>query len=237
MSQERKVAIVTGASRGIGAAIVAGYRERGFAVVGTARNIARSHDELVVAVPGDIRERATAARVVAAAKERFGRIDTLVNNAGIFVAKPFVEYTPADFTAVTETNVSAIFHMTQLALPDMLARKAGHIVNITASLADQPRADVPAALAILTKGGLAALTRGLAIELAKRGVRVNAVSPGVIKTAMYAPASHDALAKLHPIGRMGEPEEIAAAVLYLEGSSFITGEILHVDGGMAAGIG
>ena len=237
MSQERRVAIVTGASQGIGAALVAGYRARGFAVVGTARSLAPSRDELVVAVPGDIRERVTAEKVVAAARERFGRIDTLVNNAGVFVAKPFVEYTRAEFATVTETNVAAIFHLTQLALPDMLARKAGHIVNITASLAEQPRADVPAALAALTKGGLASLTRSLAIELAKAGVRVNAVSPGVIKTPMHPPSTHDALAKLHPIGRMGEPKDIVDAVLYLEDSPFVTGEILHVDGGMAAGIG
>src|SRR6185295_3129158 len=127
-----------------------GYRERGFHVVATARSIGPSRDELVVAVPGDIRERATAEKVVAAAKERFGRIDTLVNNAGIFVAKPFVEYTAEEYATVTETNATGVFHMTQLALPEMLARKSGHIVNITAALADQPRADVPAALAALT---------------------------------------------------------------------------------------
>jgi NAD(P)-dependent dehydrogenase (short-subunit alcohol dehydrogenase family) len=237
MNNERRVAIITGASQGIGAALVAGYRERGFAVVGTARSLAPSRDELVVAVPGDIRDRATAEQVVAAAKARFGRIDTLVNNAGVFVAKPFVAYTTAELATVTDTNVTGIFHLTQLALPDMLARQAGHIVNITASLAEQPRADVPAALAALTKGGLAALTRALAIELAKTGVRVNAVSPGVIKTPMHAAATHGFLAGLHPVGRIGEPKDIVDAVLYLEGAPFVTGEILHVDGGMTAGIG
>lgn len=237
MSEERKVAIVTGASQGLGAAIVAGYRRQGFCVVATARNISPSHDDLVVAVPGDVRQRATAQKVVAAAKERFGRIDTLVNNAGVFVAKPFVDYTPEELATVTETNVTGLFHMTQLALPHMLARNAGHIVNITASLAEQPRADVPAALAPLTKGGVNALTRALAIEFAKRGVRVNGVAPGTIRTPMHAASTYEFLARLQPVGRMGEANDIVDAVLYLENAPFVTGEILHVDGGMAAGIG
>ncbi|APR80392.1 3-oxoacyl-[acyl-carrier protein] reductase [Minicystis rosea] len=237
MSHEQKVVIVTGASQGIGAGLVAGFRERGYGVVATSRNIARHDDDQVVTVAGDIRDRATAARVVAAAKERFGRIDTLVNNAGIFVPKPFVEYTQEDFDGVTGINVTGVFHITQLALVEMLARGRGHVVNITAALVEQPRADIPAGLASLTKGGLDALTTALAIEHAKKGIRVNAVAPGVIETPMHDPASHDALAKLHPLRRMGVVKDVVDAVLYLDAAPFVTGEILHVDGGMAAGIG
>jgi NAD(P)-dependent dehydrogenase (short-subunit alcohol dehydrogenase family) len=237
MDNAQRVAIVTGASRGIGAGLVAGYRKLGFRVVATSRTIAPSNDEQVFAIAGDIRERATAQRVVTAAKERFGRVDTLVNNAGIFIAKPFVEYTQEDFYAVTETNVTGLFHVTQLALAELLAQRSGHIVNITASLVDQPLASVPAGLAALTKGGLNGLTKSLAIEVAKRGVRVNAVAPGIIKTPMHAPATHEFLAKLMPMGRIGDVQDIVDAVLYLEAASFVTGEIIHVDGGEAAGIG
>jgi NAD(P)-dependent dehydrogenase (short-subunit alcohol dehydrogenase family) len=237
MSNTHRVAIVTGASRGIGAGLVQGYRRLGFRVVATSRSIAPSNDEQVLAIAGDIRDRATAQKVVAAAKERFGRIDTLVNNAGIFVAKPFLEYTQEDFDAVTATNVTGLFHVTQAVLADLVAQGSGHVVNITASLVDQPLASVPAGLAALTKGGLNALTKSLAIEVAKRGVRVNAVAPGIIKTPMHAPATYDFLAKLMPVGRIGEVQDIVDAVLYLEGASFVTGEILHVDGGEAAGVG
>jgi NAD(P)-dependent dehydrogenase (short-subunit alcohol dehydrogenase family) len=235
--QERGVAIVTGASRGIGAGLVAGYRELGFRVVATSRSIAPSGDERVLAIAGDIRDRATAHEVVAAAKERFGRVDTLVNNAGVFVAKPFVEYTQEDFDAVTGTNVTGLFHITQVVLAELLSQQSGHIVNVTAALVDQPLASVPAGLAALSKGGLNALTKSLAIEVAKRGVRVNAVAPGIIKTPMHAPATHDFLATLMPIGRLGEVKDVVEAVLYLECASFVTGEIVHVDGGEAAGVG
>jgi NAD(P)-dependent dehydrogenase (short-subunit alcohol dehydrogenase family) len=237
MSNAQRVAIVTGASRGIGAGLVAGYLGLGYRVVATSRSIAPSNDERVLAIAGDIRERATAQRVVAAAKGRFGRIDTLVNNAGIFIAKPFLEYTQDDFDAVTATNVSGLFHVTQAALAELIAQRSGHVVNITASLVDQPLASVPAGLAALTKGGLNALTRSLAIEVARRGVRVNAVAPGIIKTPMHAPDTHDFLAKLMPLGRMGDVQDIVDAVLYLESASFVTGEIVHVDGGEAAGVG
>jgi NAD(P)-dependent dehydrogenase (short-subunit alcohol dehydrogenase family) len=237
MSNANRVAIVTGASRGIGAGLVAGYRRLGYRVVATSRSIAASSDEHVLAIAGDIRERATAQKVVAATKERFGRLDTLVNNAGIFIAKPFVEYTQEDFDAVTATNVSGLFHITQTVLAELLAQRSGHVVNITASLVDQPLALVPAGLAALTKGGLNALTRSLAIEVAKRGVRVNAVAPGIIKTPMHAPATHDFLAKLMPVGRMGDVQDIVDAVLFLESAAFVTGEIIHVDGGGAAGVG
>jgi NAD(P)-dependent dehydrogenase (short-subunit alcohol dehydrogenase family) len=235
--QEHRVAIVTGASRGIGAGLVAGYRRLGFRVVATSRTIAPSGDEHVLAIAGDIRDRATAQEVVAAAKDRFGRVDTLVNNAGVFIAKPFVEYTQDDFDAVTATNVTGLFHITQVVLAELLSRQSGHIVNITAALVDQPLASVPAGLAALSKGGVNALTKSLAIEVAKRGVRVNAVAPGIIKTPMHAPATYDFLAGLMPLGRMGEVKDIIEAVLYLESASFVTGEIVHVDGGEAAGVG
>jgi len=237
MNKPHRVAIVTGASRGIGAGLVAGFRGRGFRVVATSRSISASNDEHVLAIAGDIRDRATAQKVVAAAKERFGRVDTLVNNAGIFAAKPFIEYTQEDFDAVTGTNVTGLFHITQLVLAELLAQRSGHVVNITASLVDQPLASVPAGLAALTKGGLNALTKSLAIEVVKRGVRVNAVAPGIIKTPMHAPATYDFLAKLMPVGRLGEVQDIVDAVLYLESASFVTGEIVDVDGGGAAGVG
>jgi len=237
MSSSHRVVVVTGASRGIGAGLVAGYRRLGFGVVATARSITPSKDEQVLAIAGDIRDRATAQKVVAAAKERFGRVDTLVNNAGIFIAKPFTQYTQEDFDVVTGTNVTGLFHITQVVLTELLSQGSGHIVNITAALVDQPLASVPAGLAAVTKGGLNALTTSLAIEVAKRGVRVNAVAPGAVKTPMHAPATYDFLAKVHPVGRMGEVQDIVDAVLYLESASFVTGEILHVDGGAAAGVG
>jgi NAD(P)-dependent dehydrogenase (short-subunit alcohol dehydrogenase family) len=237
MHDVKRVVVVTGASQGIGAGLVAGYRRLGFGVVATSRSIAPSKDEHVVAIAGDIRDRATAHEVVAAAKERFGRVDTLINNAGVFIAKPFVEYTQADFDAVTGTNVTGLFHMTQAVLVELLAQRSGHIVNITAALVDQPLASVPAGLAAVTKGGLNALTKSLAIEVAKRGVRVNGVAPGAVKTPMHAPATHDFLAKIHPVGRMGEVHDIVEAVLFLESADFITGEIVHVDGGETAGVG
>jgi NAD(P)-dependent dehydrogenase (short-subunit alcohol dehydrogenase family) len=237
MNNGQRVAIVTGASQGIGAGLVAGYRSLGFGVVATSRSIAPSRDEHVLTIAGDIRNRATAQKVVAAAKERFGRVDTLVNNAGIFIAKPFVEYTQEDFDVVTGTNVTGLFHITQVVLAELLAQRSGHIVNITAALVDQPLASVPAGLAAVTKGGLNALTKSLAIEVAKSGVRINAVAPGAIKTPMHAAATHDFLAKIHPVGRMGDVKDIVEAVLYLESASFVTGEILHVDGGEAAGVG
>ena len=237
MNNSQRVVVVTGASQGIGAGLVAGYRRLGFAVVATSRSIAPSADEQVLAIAGDIRDRATAHKVVAAAKERFGRVDTLINNAGTFVAKPFTEYTQADFELVTGTNVTGLFHITQVVLAELLSQRSGHIVNITASLVDQPLASVPAGLAAITKGGLNALTKSLAIEVAKRGVRVNAVAPGAVKTPMHAATTHDFLAKIHPVGRMGEVQDIVNAVLYLESASFVTGEILHADGGAAAGVG
>jgi NAD(P)-dependent dehydrogenase (short-subunit alcohol dehydrogenase family) len=236
MVDARRVAIVTGASRGIGAGLVAGYRGLGFRVVATSRSISPSKDEQVFAIPGDIRDRTTAKKVVAAAKERFGRLDTLVNNAGVFISKPFVEYTQEDFDAVIGTNVTGLFHMTQVVLEELLAQQSGHIVNISAALVDQPVASTPVGLAAITKGGVNALTKALATEVAKRGVRVNAVAPGTIRTPMHASDYLDRLAKRHPLGRVGEVKDIVDAVLYLESASFVTGEILRVDGGLAAGL-
>jgi NAD(P)-dependent dehydrogenase (short-subunit alcohol dehydrogenase family) len=236
MASTQPVAIVTGASHGIGAGLVAGYRGLGYRVVATSRSIAPASDDHLLAIPGDIRDRATAKKIVAAAKERFGRVDTLVNNAGVFVAKPFVEYTQEDFDAVIGTNVTGLFHMTQVVLAELLAQQSGHIVNLGAALVDQPVASVPVGLAALTKGGVNALTKALAIEVARRGVRVNAVAPGTIRTPMHQQAYLDALAKRHPLGRVGEVKDIVDAVLYLESASFVTGVVLHVDGGESAGL-
>ncbi len=230
-----KVAVVTGASQGIGAALVAAYRKLGHAVVATSRTIAPSHDPSILALPGDIADPATAEHLVNAAVERFGRIDTLVNNAGLFVAKPFTDYTADDYAAVTGVNLTGFFRLTQLAVGQMLGQGGGHIVNITTSLVDNADARVPSVLASLTKGGLQSATKSLAIEYATRGIRVNAVSPGTIRTPMHTPETHDFLAALQPVHRLGETTDIVDAVLYLENAPFVTGEILHVDGGVSAG--
>lgn len=235
MSNEQKVAIVTGASQGIGAGIVEAYRKEGYVVVANSRSIQPSSDTGVIAVPGSIGERSVAEKVVKTAIERFGRIDTLINNAGIFIGKPFTEYTVEDFNNVIDVNVAGFFHITQLAIAEMLKKGHGHIVQITTALVEQPIADVPTGLATLTKGGLDAVTRGLAIEYAKSGIRVNAVAPGIIRTPMHAPETHDFLKGLHPLGRLGEVSEVVDAVLYLERAGFVTGETLNVDGGQHAG--
>ncbi len=235
MSSQSKVAIITGASQGIGEGLVKAYRERGYNVVATSRSIKSSTDSGIHAVPGDIAKAETAERAVREAIGRFGRIDTLVNNAGVFTAKPFVDFTQEDFDFNFGVNISGFFHITQRAARVMLEQGSGHIVNITTSLVNQPIAGVPAALASLTKGGLNSVTQELAIEFAKTGVRVNAVSPGIIKTPMHAPETHATMSSLHPVGRMGEISDIVDAVIYLENASFVTGEILHVDGGQNAG--
>ncbi|MDM0026875.1 SDR family NAD(P)-dependent oxidoreductase [Variovorax saccharolyticus] len=234
-SNASKVAVITGASSGIGAALVQAYRKAGFRVVANSRSIGASSDPDILAVAGDVAERATAERIFSQGVERFGRIDTLVNNAGIFTAKPFTQFTSEDWAANIGTNLASFFHVSQLAVQRMEAQGSGHIVQITTSLADQPINGVPSVLASLTKGGLNAATKSLAIEYASRGIRVNAVSPGIVKTPMHPPETHAALSGLHPLGRMGETEEIVDAVLFLENAKFVTGEILHVDGGQAAG--
>ena len=235
MSTGQKVAIVTGASQGIGAGLLQSFRDRNYRVVATSRSIKPAAGSDVVTVQGDIGAADTAERVFTTALEHFGRVDTLVNNAGMFMAKPFALYSQDDYAAYMSTNVTGFFHMTQRALEVMTKQGSGHVVTITTSLVDQPMSSVPAALASLTKGALAAATRALAIEYAKTGVRINAVSPGIIKTPMHPPEAHQALAALHPLGRMGEVSDVVDAVLYLDGAGFVTGEILHVDGGQAAG--
>ena len=234
-SQDQKVAVITGASQGIGAGLVEAYRKLGYAVVATSRTIAPSNDADILTVQGDIADPATAEHVIAAGVERFGRIDTLVNNAGVFTAKPFTDYTQDDYAHVSGVNLTGFFRITQLAIEHMLPRGGGHIVNITTSLVDNADSSVPSVLASLTKGGLQSATKSLAIEYATRGIRTNAVSPGTIKTSMHPEATYEALAALHPVGRMGEPGDIVDAVIYLENAPFVTGEILHVDGGISAG--
>jgi NAD(P)-dependent dehydrogenase (short-subunit alcohol dehydrogenase family) len=232
---EQKVAVITGASGGIGTALVKAYRDRNYRVVATSLSIKPSDDDEVVAVPGDITDRKTAESVISEGMARFGRIDTLVNNAGIFIAKPFTQYTEADYAAMLGVNLAGFFHITQLAIAEMEKRGSGHVVQITTSLADHAIAGVPSVLASLTKGGLNAATKSLAIEYAKRGIRVNAVAPGTIKSPMHPVETYAELASLHPVGRLGEISDIVEAILYLEGAGFVTGEILHVDGGQSAG--
>lgn len=233
---DQKVAIVTGASQGMGAALVRAYRELGYAVVANSRSIAPGDDPGVAAVAGDVADPATADRIVATAVERFGRVDTLINNAGVFVPKPFTEYTVADYEFVTGVNLSGFFHITQRVIARLLTQdEGGHVVNMTTSLLDQPNSAVPAGLTALTKGGLAAVTKSLAIEYARSGIRVNAISPGNIATPMHADDDTTALAAMHPLGRMGAIADIVAGVRYLEAATFVTGETLHIDGGQSAG--
>jgi NAD(P)-dependent dehydrogenase (short-subunit alcohol dehydrogenase family) len=235
MGIEKKVAVITGASQGIGAALVKAYRDRGYCVVATARSIMPSTDDDILAVSGDIADRKTAERVIAGGVARFGRIDTLINNAGIFIAKPFTRYTEADYAAILGVNVTGFFHITRLAITEMEKHGSGHVVQITTSLVDHAMSGVPSVLASLTKGGLNAATKSLAIEYARRGIRVNAVAPGIIKSPMHPAETHEVLGALHPVGHMGEIADIVGAILYLESASFVTGEILHVDGGQSAG--
>jgi NAD(P)-dependent dehydrogenase (short-subunit alcohol dehydrogenase family) len=233
--QDQKVAVITGASQGIGAGLVAAYRKLGYAVVANSRTIGESQDPDVLAVSGDIADPGTAERVVAAGVDRFGRIDTLVNNAGVFIAKPFTDYTREDYGAVIGVNLTGFLSLTQLAIPHMLAQGGGHIVQVTTSLVDHANSSVNSALASLTKGGLQSVTKALAIEYAARGIRANAVSLGIIKTPMHSEGSYEFLGALHPVGRMGEVGDVVDAVTYLENAPFVTGEILHVDGGQSAG--
>ena len=235
MSAEQKVAVITGASRGIGASLVKAYRDRNYRVVATARSIEPTGDADILMVPGDIADRKTAERAISEGIARFGRIDTLVNNAGIFIAKPFTRYSEADFASILSVNIAGFFHITQLAVAAMEKQGGGHVVQVTTSLVDHAIDGVPSVLASLTKGSLNAATKSLAIEYAKRNIRVNAVALGIIKTPMHPVETHAQLGGLHPVGHMGEISDVVGAILYLETAGFVTGEILHVDGGQSAG--
>jgi NAD(P)-dependent dehydrogenase (short-subunit alcohol dehydrogenase family) len=236
MSDETpRVVVITGASQGIGASLVPAYRRLGYAVLGTSRTIPPSDDPMIATVQGDIATADTAERVIRHAIDHFGRIDTLINNAGVFVAKRFTQYTDEDYDLVTGVNLGGFFQITRRAIEHMERAGSGHVVNITTTLVEHADVKVPSALASLTKGGLAAVTKSLATEYAATGIRVNAVSPGVIKTPMHAPETYDGLGTLHPMGRMGETSDVVSAVMYLESAPFVTGEFMHVDGGQSAG--
>src|SRR5215469_1478860 len=222
---DHRVAVVTGASQGIGAGLVAGYRAQGWAVVANSRAIKPADDPHVLTVEGDVSQPETADRIVIEALERFGRIDTLVNNAGVYISKPFTDYTIDDYQLVVGVNLTGFFLVTQRAIAAMLERGAGHVVNISTTLVEHADSSMPALLASLTKGGLVAATRSLAIEYASRGIRANAVSLGVIETPLNPPEAFAALARLHPLGRVGQVSDVVAGVLYLESASFVTGEI------------
>ena len=230
----RRVAIISGGSQGIGAGLVAGFRREGYAVVATSRSIGADDEDDYLTVRGDIARAQTARNVVEQALKRFGRIDCLVNDAGVFIGKPFTDYTLDDYALITSVNLAGFFHLTQRVIGQMVTQGSGHVVNVTTSLADNADSKRPAALPALTKGGLAAATRSLAIEYASRGIRVNAVALGVIRTR-DDPTSYAGMADLHPLGRLGEIGDVVEGVLYLERATFVTGETLHIDGGQAAG--
>ena len=239
MANMAKTAIVTGASRGIGAGLAEAFLKRGYNVIANSRNITKTEPFAEAAnvglVDGDIGDPRTAATIVDAAVSRFGRIDVLINNAGVFIPKPFTEYTTEDFNTLVSTTLAGFLYVTQLAVKQMLRQKSGSIVNISTTLVDQPIAGVGASLQIMLKGALNAATRALAIEYAKEGIRVNTIAPGVINTPMHKPEAHGFLSGLHPVGRIGEIKEVVDAALFLTDATFTSGEILHVDGGAHAG--
>src|SRR5476651_1852477 len=234
MSTSQKIVVVTGASQGIGADLVKAFRKLDYRVVATARSIKPSEDPNILTVAGDIGDPATAQRVISEGVARFGRIDTLVNNAGIFIGKPFTENTTEDYNAVMNVNMAGFFHITKLAIAEMEKHASGHVVTVTGSIGNGI-SGAHMTLAAMTKGGLNAATRTLAIEYAKQGIRVNAVAPGVTNTPMHSEEYHELLGTFHPLGRIGEASEVASAVVFLDSAEFITGEILHVDGGQSAG--
>ncbi len=237
MAHSPRVAVITGASKGIGAGLVVGYRKLGYSVVANSRTIAASDDPMVLTVEGDISQPGVGQHIIDAALQHFGRVDSVVNNAGIFIAKPFTDYTDADYDAVTGVNLRGFFEVTRAGVAAIESHGGGgHVLAISTSLVDHANSKVPSALASLTKGGLNAVTKSLAIEYAARGIRANAIALGVIKTPMHDPSTHEFLAGLHPLGRMGDVQDVVDAALYLEQASFVTGEILHVDGGQSAGL-
>ena len=235
MSTSQKVVVVTGASQGIGAELVKAFRQLDYRVIATSRSIKPSEDPNILSVAGDISSPETARRVIGEGVARFGSIDTLVNNAGIFIAKPFTAYTAEDYAAKLGVNLAGFFYITQLAIAEMEKHSSGHVVTVTTTLADSAIEGVPSVLASLTKGGLNSATKSLAIEYAKRGIRANAVAPGIVKSPMHPVETHAALGALHPVGHMGEMSDIVQAILYLDSAPFVTGAILHVDGGQSAG--
>jgi NAD(P)-dependent dehydrogenase (short-subunit alcohol dehydrogenase family) len=230
----RRVVVITGGSHGIGAGLVSGFRRARYAVVATSRSIEAVEEDDYLTLRGDIADDRTAAEVVEQALSRFGRIDCLVNDAGVFIGKAFTDYTLEDYVTITSVNLGGFFHLTQRVIGQMVSQGSGHVINVTTSLVEKADSRIPAALTALTKGGLAAVTRSLAIEYASRGIRVNAVSLGVIRTS-DDPASYTGMAALHPLGRLGEIGDVVDGILYLEGATFVTGETLHIDGGQAAG--
>jgi NAD(P)-dependent dehydrogenase (short-subunit alcohol dehydrogenase family) len=238
-SNHKQTVVITGASSGIGFGLTKAFLAEGFNVVANSRRVKEAGtltpaDDLLL-VDGDVGEASTARNLINSAEQRFGRVDVLINNAGIFVPKPFVEYTHEDFRRVVSTNLAGFFYVSQDAIRHMQKNGGGQIITISTTLAQQPVAGVNAALTSLTKGGLNSVTRGLAIEYAAEGIRVNAIAPGIVDTPMHKPENHDSLKHLHPISRLGTVQEIVDAALFLVRAPFITGEVLHVDGGAHAG--
>jgi NAD(P)-dependent dehydrogenase (short-subunit alcohol dehydrogenase family) len=233
------VAIVTGASSGIGLGLTQALLERGWRVVAVSRSISKSNElkpsSDLVLVSGDAGKKETAVQAVNTAVKHFGRIDLLINNAGIYIPKAFTDYTEEDYNLMMNTNVASFFYMTQQVIPQMKKQKSGHVVDISAVVADQPSSVAPAVLAVLSKSPMPAVSKALALEYAASSIRFNTVSPGVINTPMHAEHNHEALAKFHPLGRMGEVSDIVDAVLYLQHATFVTGENIRVDGGVHAG--
>ena len=234
---DSKRAIVTGAHQGIGAGLVEGFLNEGYNVVATSRNVTHSMtaSNSLVLVDGDIGSQETAARAVEAATTHFGTIDVLVNNAGIFRTKPFTEFTTDDFNALISTNLLGFLYITQLTVKQMLKQRSGNVVNISAALVDQPVAGVNASVSMITKGGLNAVIRSLAIEYAKDGIRFNAVAPGVVDSPLHNNEPKDLLSTFQPMGKIVEVKDIVDAVLFLAEANQVTGEILRVDGGAHAG--
>jgi NAD(P)-dependent dehydrogenase (short-subunit alcohol dehydrogenase family) len=234
---DEKTAIITGASRGIGAGLVEAFLKQGYNVVATSRKVSQqlTASTALVLIDGDIGQPETAAKVVEGAIKNFGRIDVLVNNAGIFFTKPFTEFSTADFNALVSTNLLGFLYITQLTVKQMLKQKSGSVVSITAALADQPILGVNGSVPMITKGGLNAIIRSLAIEYAKQGIRFNAVAPGVVDTPMHKDNPKDFLKTLQPMGSISDVKDVADAVLYLAQAGQVTGEVLHVDGGVHAG--
>lgn len=239
----KKTVVITGASSGIGLGLAKAFLDNGYNVVGSARSTeglkeaanSLGNPDNFVGVAGDVADPSTARNLFAAAIDRFGSVEVLVNNAGFFLPKPFIEYTPEDLESLLDTNLKGVVYSTQVAAAHMIERGQGHIVNISAAVALQPNIAVPAALPVLIKGGVNQLTRALALELSPHNIQVNAVAPGIIDTPMHDPSARDFLNNLAPSGRVGTVEEIAEAVLYLAKANFTTGVVLAVDGGMSTG--